>query len=104
MKEESRTNVKPVSLTLLDRALKRRYGPGEGGIMAPPPFFSFWASKCPKLNLGTFLALKTTGKAILNIFRSLSLVARGQEISIDNIVEKFKIYQILSFKGVMHLK
>ena len=75
-----------------------------GAIMAPPRFFSFGATKSPKLNLGTFLALKTTWKAILNIFRSLSLVTRGREISIDILVEKFKIFKILSFKGVMHLK
>ena len=72
--------------------------------MAPPWFFGFGATKCPKLNLGTFLGLKTTWEAILNIFRSLCLVARGRQISIDIIVEKFKIFKILSFKGVMHLK
>ena len=75
-----------------------------GAIMAPPYFFGFGATKSPKLNLGTFLTLKTTWKAILNIFRSLSLVARGRQFSIDIIVEKFKIFKILSFKGVMHLK
>ena len=75
-----------------------------GAIMAPPCFFGSWAAKSTKLNLATFLALKTTWKAILNIFRSLSLVARGWQISIDIIVEKFKIFKILSFKGVMHLK
>ena len=75
-----------------------------GAIMAPPCFFGSGAAKSTKLNLGTFLALKTTWKAILNIFRSLSLVARGREISINIIVEKFKIFKILSFKGVMHLK
>ena len=69
--------------------------------MAPPCFFGFGAAKSTKLNLGTFLALKTTWKAILNIFWSLSLVARGWQISIDIVVETFKI---LSFKGVMHLK
>ena len=76
----------------------------RGSHYAPPCFFSFGATKSPKLNLGTFLALKTTWKAILNIFRSLSLVARGRQFSIDIIVEKFKIFKILSFKGVMHLK
>ena len=76
----------------------------RGGHYGPPCFFSFGATKSPKLNLGTFLALKTTWKAILNIFRSLSLVARGWEISIAIILEKFKIFKILSFKGVMHLR
>ena len=90
-------------LTLSDLASGKTLRPG-GAIMAPPCFFSFGATKSPKLNLGTFFALKTTWKAILNIFRSLSLVVRGQEISIDIIVEKFKIFKILSFKGVMHLK
>ena len=61
-----------------------------GAIMAPPCFFGFGATKSPKLNLGTFLALKTTWKAILNIFRSLSLVARGQQISKDTIVRNTK--------------
>ena len=75
-----------------------------GAIMAPPCFFGSGAAKSTKLNLGTFLALKTTWKAILNIFRSLSLVARGWQISIDVIVEKIKVFKILSFKGVMHLK
>ena len=72
--------------------------------MAPPWFFGSGATKSPKLNLGTFLGLKTTWEAILNIFRSLCLVARGRQISINIIVEKFKIFKILSFKGVMHLK
>ena len=76
----------------------------RGGIMAPTCFFSFGATKSPKLNLGTFLGLKTTWEAILNIFRSLCLVARGRQISINIIVEKFKIFKILSFKGVMQLK
>ena len=31
-----------------------------GGIMAPSRFFSFGATKSPKLNLGTFFALITT--------------------------------------------
>ena len=75
-----------------------------GAIMAPPCFFGSGASESTKLNLGTFLALKTTWKAILNIFRSLSLVARGRQFSIDIIVEKSKIFKILSFKGVMYLK
>ena len=75
-----------------------------GGHYGPPWFFGFGATKSPKLNLGTFLGLKTTWEAILNIFRSLCLVARGRQISIDIIVEKFKIFKILSFKGVMHLK
>ena len=75
-----------------------------GGHYGPPWFFGFGATKCPKMNLGTFLGLKTTWEAILNIFRSLCLVARGRQISIDIIVEKFKIFKILSFKGVMHLK
>ena len=76
----------------------------QGGHYGPPCFFSFGATKSPKLNLGTFLALKTTWKAILNIFRSLSLVTRGPKISIAIILEKFKIFKILSFKGVMYLK
>ena len=76
----------------------------RGGHYGPPWFFGFGATKSPKLNLGTFLGLKTTWEAILNIFRSLCLVARGRQISIDIIVEKFKIFKILSFKGVMHLK
>ena len=71
--------------------------------MAPPWFFGFGATKNPKLNLGTFLGLKTTWEVILKIFRSLCLVARGWQISMDIIVEKFKIFKILSFKG-MHLK
>jgi len=75
-----------------------------GAIMAPPWFFGFGATKSPKLNLGTFLGLKTTWEAILNIFRSLCLVARGRQISIDITVGKFKIFKISSFKGVMHLK
>ena len=75
-----------------------------GGALWPPWFFGFGATKSPKLNLGTFLGLKTTWEAILTIFRSLCLVARGRQISIDIILEKFKIFKILSFKGVMHLK
>ena len=93
-----------IYLTLSDSASGKTLWPGGGGIMAPPRFFSFGPTKSPKLNFGTFLALKTTWKAILNISRFLSLVARGQEISIDIIVEKFKIFKILSFKGVMRLK
>jgi len=31
-----------------------------GGHYGPPWFFGFGATKCPKLNLGTFLGLKTT--------------------------------------------
>merc|ERR1711978_43681 len=61
--------------------------------MAPPWFFGFRATKSPKLSLGTFLGLKTTWEAILNIFRSLCLVARRRQISIDIIVEKFKIFR-----------
>ena len=92
-----------LGLTYSTRALERRCY--QGGPLWPPPwFFGFGATKSPKLNLGAFLGLKTTWEAILNIFRSLCLVARGRQISIDIIVEKFKIFKILSFKGVMHLK
>ena len=77
---------------------------GGGEALWPPLFFCFGATKSPKVNLGTFLGLKTTWKAILNIFRSLCLVTRGRQISINFIVEKFKIFKVLSFKGVMHLK
>ena len=72
--------------------------------MAPTWFFSFGANKSPKLNLGTFLALKTTWKAILDNFRFLSLAAKGRQISMDITIEKIKISKILSFNGVMHLK
>ena len=33
---------------------------GGGALWPPPCFFGFGATKSPKLNLGTFLALKTT--------------------------------------------
>ena len=64
----------------------------RGGHYGPPRFFSFGATKSPKLNLGTFLALKTTWKAILNIFRSLSLVARGRQISTNSRKKKSKFW------------
>ena len=94
---------KYLCLTLSDPAFGKTLRPG-GGPLWPPLFFSFGATKSPKLKLNTFLALKTTWKAILNIFRSLNLVARGRQISINIIVEKFKIFKISSFKGVMHIK
>ena len=96
---ENFTHINPILPGLWKDVVTR-----GGAIMAPPWFFGFGATKSPKLNLGTFLGLKTTWEAILNIFRSLCLVARGRQISIDIIVEKFKIFKILSFKGVMHLK
>ena len=37
---------------------------GEVGIVAPPWSFSFWATKSPKLNLGTFLALNQPKKPL----------------------------------------
>ena len=67
-------------------------------IMAHPCFFSFWATKSPKPNLGTFLALTTTLKAILDNFRFLSLSAKDQQISMDITVEKnqnFKNFEFL---------
>ena len=76
----------------------------EGAIMALTWFFSFRATKSPKLNLGTFLALKSTLKAILDNLRFLSLATKGWQISMDIIVEKFKISKILSFYGAMLLK
>ena len=39
----------------------------------------------------------------MNNFRFLSLAAKGWQISMDIIVEKFKISKILSFNGAMHL-
>ena len=69
------------------------------------PLLIFSSLRLPKaLNLCTFLALKSTRKAILNSFRFLSLVTRGQQILVAITVEKFKIFKILSFKGVMHVK
>ena len=76
----------------------------EGAIMALTWFFSFRATKSPKLNLGTFLGPKATWKAILDNFRFLSLATKGWQISMNIIVEKFKISKILSFNGAMHLK
>ena len=76
----------------------------QGGHDDPTCFFSFWDTKSQKLNLGTFLVLKTTWKAILDNSRFLSLAAKGPQISMDITVEKFKISKILSFNGVMHLK
>ena len=76
----------------------------EGAIIALTWFFGFRATKSPKMNLGTFLALKTTWKAILDNFRFLSLATKGRQISMDITVEKSKISKILSFNGVMHLK
>ena len=76
----------------------------EGAIMALTWFFSFGVTKSPKLNLGTFLALKTTWKAILDNFRFLSLATKGRQISMDITVEKSKISKILSFYGAMLLK
>ena len=67
----------------------------------PPMFFRLWGYQKPKLNLGTFLAQKTTLKVIFNIIRSLSLVAKWQQSSVNIIVEKFKV---LSFMGIVHLK
>ena len=75
----------------------------QGGIMDPILFFSFGDTISQKINFGTFLALKTTWKVILNNFRFLSLSAKGRQISMDIIVEKFKISKILSFNGAMHL-
>ena len=72
--------------------------------MALTWFFSLGATKSPKLNLCTFLALKTTWKTILDNSRFLSLATKGWQISMDIIVEKFKISKILSFNGAMHLK
>ena len=80
-----------------------RYQVG-GGHYGPLMFFSFWATKRPKLKLCTFLALKLTRIAILNSFRLLSVATRVRQILVDIIVETFKIFKILSFKGVMHLK
>ena len=91
-------------LTLLYLGSGKTLLPGGGAALWPPCFFDFGTIKSPKLNLCTFFGTKITWKAILNIFRSLSLVARGRQFSIDIIVEKFKIFKILSFKGVMHLK
>ena len=56
-------------LTLSDPAC---YGPG-GAIMAPPRFFSFWATKSPKLNLGTFLALNQPEKPLWTFLCFLQL-------------------------------
>ena len=75
----------------------------QGGIMDPILFFSFGDTISQKINFGTFLALKTTWKVILDNSRFLSLAKKGQQISIDDVVEKFKISKILSFKGAMHL-
>ena len=72
--------------------------------MALTWFFSFRGTKSPKLNLGSFLALKTSWKTIFDNFRLLSLATKGRQISMDITVEKSKISKILSFNGVMHLK
>ena len=97
-----------MELTIHDFVSLTLFYPGSGMTLLPKGgglcFFGFGSTKSPKLNLGTFLALKTTWKAILNIFGSLSLVARGWQILVDIIVEKFKIFKILSFEGVMHIK
>ena len=86
------------------RPLERRYDPG-GAIMPPPPCFSsFGTTKSPKQNLGTFLVLKPTWKAILDNFRFLSLATRCWKQLMDFIEEKFKISKILSFYGAMLLK
>ena len=45
-----------------------------------------------------------TWKAILDNFSFISLATKGRQISMDIIVEKLKILEILSFYGVMHLK
>ena len=65
-----------------------------GAIMAPLRFFSFGATKSPKLNLGTFLALKITWKDILDNFRLLVLATKGWQISMDNIAEKLRISKV----------
>ena len=49
----------PCSLTLFYPGSGKTLLPG-GAIMAPPWFFGFGDTKSPKLNLGTFLGLKTT--------------------------------------------
>ena len=72
--------------------------------MALTWFFSFRATKSPKMNLCTFLALKTTWKVILDNFRFLSLATKGRQISMDITVEKSKISKISSFNDEMHLK
>ena len=78
---------------------------GAGGHYAPPPsFFSLKVTKSLKLSLGTFLALQTTWKDILDNFRFRSLAAKGWQISMGVLVGKFKISIILSFNGAMHLK
>ena len=47
---------------------------------------------------------RSTYKYIRNNSRFPSLANRGQQILVDIIVAKFKIFKILSFKGKMNLK
>ena len=49
------TLINPIQTGLWKDVMDR-----EGAIMALTWFFNFRATKSPKMNLGTFLALKTT--------------------------------------------
>ena len=75
-----------------------------GGNYSPLCFFSFGATKSPKLSFGTFFALKQTRKAILDNIGFLSLVARGWQKSMDIIIKKIKISKLLCFYDAMYLK
>ena len=63
----------------------------RGGPLWIHSFFSFGATKSPKLNLETFLALRKTWKVSFDNFRFLSFTTRGLQISINNLVEKLWI-------------
>ena len=72
--------------------------------MAYFSFFQLWGYRKLKTEPLHIFGTKINLKNYLNIFRFLSLAARERQTWVDITVKKIKIFKILSFKGVMHLK
>ena len=70
----------------------------------PHLVFQLWGCQTPQTEPWHIFGTKNNLKSHLDNSRFLSLAAKGWQISMDIIVEKFKISKILSFKGAMHLK
>ena len=83
--------------------MERRKGLG-GGHYGPHLVFQLWGYQKPKIEPWHIFGTKNNLNAILDNFRFLSLATKGWQISMDIIVEKFKISKILSFNGAMHLR